>query len=770
MGQNELIIKISGDIEDYQAKLKAAEQETEGLKDVLDTTAKYSAIGFAALSAEIVFATHQFGEAEISSRKLSLALQNQGIYHKDLIADYSRQADAISRLTGIDNDSIKNAQAVAQTYLGRTKITQEMTQAIVDLSVAEETSLASAAEKVAKSIGTSTNAFARQGLELDGVTDKQERYRRVLEFVQGKADGFAESANKGVGGVRGLKTALGELNEALGEQFANSATAAIELLTNLIYKIRDNESLVKFTAAFLAGAAAITFFIAVAAKIGAVLVTITTLMTAFGIAVTAAKVAVVLLAGATGIGLLVVGLGLLGGYLINTSASMRSFKGDTEGAKEEVKRLKEEMAKVAKEGPGIAEKFRDLFSVTTAQEDRQNTIAQLEAQIKAEEEKEAKRLEKNSEAAKRLENQKASNRSREIAALDAHNAVLQAKVDDESAMVIESLQKEADLKGQIAQATNKEQIRLLEELYTEQAALTEQYRLEDEERRLEFEALRRETDEALREQDMETTAIFRESELKELEAHTQSKADIAKKMAKQEFEERAKSRAQFLEDEKKFGTAYALINQAMHSAIYVGTKTAFGELAQLQQSNNSTLKSIGKAAAIANIIIRTAESAMNIYAGFSAIPIIGPVLGAAGAAAAIAFGAEQVGKVNAAAEGGLLRGGIPGQDSIPVLAQDMELISPAQNFDEVIGSVRAGREAKKFMPDGEANTGVNEEQLALLRSIDDKLSNQRAPTQVNVNGDVLAEDTFIQRIAQALSDGLEFGNLKIYGINTGVAS
>jgi chemotaxis protein histidine kinase CheA len=159
------------------------------------------------------------------------------------------------------------------------------------------------------------------------------------------------------------------------------------------------------------------------------------------------------------------------------------------------------------------------------------------------------------------------------------------------------------------------------------------------------------------------------------------------------------SNNQRLQDELKFGKAYALINQMMHSEIYQGSKSAFGELAQLQTSSNATLKAIGKAAAVANIVIKTAESAMNIYSGFSTIPFIGQALGIAGAAAAIAFGAEQIGRVTGAAEGGLITGGIRGVDSVPAMLQHGELVAPTSNFEEVIGSVRAQREAQKILGD-----------------------------------------------------------------------
>jgi len=48
------------------------------------------------------------------------------------------------------------------------------------------------------------------------------------------------------------------------------------------------------------------------------------------------------------------------------------------------------------------------------------------------------------------------------------------------------------------------------------------------------------------------------------------------------------------------------------------------------------------------------------------------------------------------AKGGLAQGGMAGRDSIPSMLQNNELVSPAQNFEEVIGSVRAERAAQEL--------------------------------------------------------------------------
>lgn len=71
----------------------------------------------------------------------------------------------------------------------------------------------------------------------------------------------------------------------------------------------------------------------------------------------------------------------------------------------------------------------------------------------------------------------------------------------------------------------------------------------------------------------------------------------------------------------------------------------FGQLSQLQKSENSKLAAIGKAAAISQALINTYQSATAAYSAMAAIPYVGPALGAAAAAAAIVAGLANVAQI-----------------------------------------------------------------------------------------------------------------------------
>lgn len=77
----------------------------------------------------------------------------------------------------------------------------------------------------------------------------------------------------------------------------------------------------------------------------------------------------------------------------------------------------------------------------------------------------------------------------------------------------------------------------------------------------------------------------------------------------------------------------------------------FGNLAGLQRTGNKKLMAIGKAAAIAQAIIDTYKSANAAYAAMAGIPYVGPALGAAAAAGAIAAGMANVQAIQSQGEG-----------------------------------------------------------------------------------------------------------------------
>ena len=204
---------------------------------------------------------------------------------------------------------------------------------------------------------------------------------------------------------------------------------------------------------------------------------------------------------------------------------------------------------------------------------------------------------------------------------------------------------------------------------------------------------KRALEEEFRALDDEEKAALNERDIEELTTQIQTKDDIEREFAKEKAQRNIRNRNQFLRDERRFGTQVAQLNEFFRKEEVQGAANAANQLVKLQSSKNNTLKSIGKAAGVAQIAIDTAKGAIAAYSSLAGIPIVGPALGIAAAGALIAFGAEQTSAILAANEGGRVPSslGIPGVDSVPSLLTPGELVVPEKNFDEVINSVASQR-------------------------------------------------------------------------------
>lgn len=251
-------------------------------------------------------------------------------------------------------------------------------------------------------------------------------------------------------------------------------------------------------------------------------------------------------------------------------------------------------------------------------------------------------------------------------------------------------------------------------------------------RKQEQEAVQREQEAVLKEElnalDDEQRALLREKELEELQGQVLTKEQIRRNEAKQKLQEQIKERNQFLADEQKHGIAVATLQKFLNSQEVQGVSDTATRLAQLQNSKNKTLKDIGKKAALAQIAIDTARGAIAAYTSLAGLPIVGPVLGAAAAAALIAYGAEQVSAVNSAQRGGIVPNAIGGaRDRVPTLLEPGELVVPRAIAPDFIQSV--GR------PDTQNNQGSTSQlvQITIEDDATDFISaKQRENTALNI--------------------------------------
>lgn len=680
MGDNELVIKISGDIKDLKKSFEDAKSQTDSLGSTLATMAEISGVAFAALTAQVGLSLSAFSDSEKASGALTLALQNQGIYTDALKESYAQYADQVSEATGISKTQITASQAVAQSFLGQMPVTKELTQAIADLAVKQGTTLPAAAEELGRAIGSGTGMLVRQIPALASASTEAERYKLVMDFVAQKAAGLATAANQASFGVIGLKTAFEESQVQLGQRFAPAFTAIVGTITNFIKPAKDATGTVTdLKAAFLAAGLVIT-------GLGVALPLLAQGFLAVRAAMIALEVgAAPLLAVGAIIAGLVVAVVELGLHWKTASETVKNVvSGLVTFVSGAFKGLGTVLAGAFTLDPEKIKEGLDAIQKAFADSVAKATTALPQQTEKALTEQDAIKKKFADKAAAELKQQEAD----KLAFRRAENELLVLEQEHASAQLIAAKGAEVKtLQAIVAKGKSAERDALRASLKDEQA-ITAQEQTRELERDKEFAQISLQTKKTLDARYTEYKTQLDEDEKSRLRASIETEEQADKKAYADELQLEIQAHNRFLDEERKYGIAYATISKAVNSQEVQGFKSATSELTALSQSKNKTLQDIGKAAAVAEIPVKTAQSAMNVFAGFSTIPFIGPALGFAAAAAVIAFGAEQLGTALAANQGGVVPG-IGSTDSVPALLTPGELVVPKQNFNQVVGAVAA---------------------------------------------------------------------------------
>lgn len=119
-----------------------------------------------------------------------------------------------------------------------------------------------------------------------------------------------------------------------------------------------------------------------------------------------------------------------------------------------------------------------------------------------------------------------------------------------------------------------------------------------------------------------------------------------------------------LELDRQYAEQKARLEMQLSAKRQKTMATTLNNLVSLQSSSNKKMAAVGKAAAIAQATIDTYKSAVSAYSAMVGIPVVGPALAVAAAAAAIAAGLNNVAQISGVqlAEGGLVKavtGGVP---------------------------------------------------------------------------------------------------------------
>ena len=221
----------------------------------------------------------------------------------------------------------------------------------------------------------------------------------------------------------------------------------------------------------------------------------------------------------------------------------------------------------------------------------------------------------------------------------------------------------------------------------------------------EIEARREIEDQAFFE-DLERDALKKEQKLAQDQKFQQDRIKLQKDTDDKLRKDKAIADKKALDDQLKTDLAKAKLQQT-YANNYISLARNLSNLAvAISGEQNKLTFAISKAAAIAQAIVSTNVAAAQALAVYPAPNVaLAGVAKAAGYANVATIAATAI---KGFAAGGLVTGGRAGVDSVPALMQQGEIVAPRQNFEEVIGSVRAQREAEALMEEGQASgtTGI----------------------------------------------------------------
>lgn len=145
------------------------------------------------------------------------------------------QASALQKVSIYGDDVIINTQSAISAFTKNEDQIKALTKASLDYAAGTGTDLITAAQLIAKSFGSSTNALKRYGVEVEGTAGSSERLQQITDGITKLWGGQAQSAaNTFAGKIAQLQNKIGDFLENLGGPFIDVLTRWINKLSDII--------------------------------------------------------------------------------------------------------------------------------------------------------------------------------------------------------------------------------------------------------------------------------------------------------------------------------------------------------------------------------------------------------------------------------------------------------------------------------------------------------------------------------------------------------
>ena len=243
MADKKLNIKVSTTgASKSQKNLKGLSGSINSLgKAALATGAAY--FGTRGLISGFSSALRLAGEQEQAEKKLEVAL---GKTSTALL----NHASSLQKVTTFGDEAIIGVQASLAAFLDSEDAIKKATEATLDISVAMGMDLKAAGDLVAKTLGSSTNAMSRYGIQVEGAVGSTERLESLTGNVANLFGGQAKAqADTYAGSVEQMKNSLGDMGEQIGaiiipvfEKLEPHLNLAIDFWSKYFGSLKDGDT------------------------------------------------------------------------------------------------------------------------------------------------------------------------------------------------------------------------------------------------------------------------------------------------------------------------------------------------------------------------------------------------------------------------------------------------------------------------------------------------------------------------------------------------
>ena len=182
MGLKKATVVLGADIKQFTSKMKKASrsfkrmgQSMKRLGSTMSMSLTLPLVAFAAASVK-AFDTQAQAEA-----KLLTALNGNEAAFKSL----KEQAQELQKVTLFGDEQTIAAQSMLATMGLEEEAIKRLTPLIQDMATAKGMDLVAAADLVAKSVGSSTNALSRYGIQIEGAVGSSDRLDSAVEALSG---------------------------------------------------------------------------------------------------------------------------------------------------------------------------------------------------------------------------------------------------------------------------------------------------------------------------------------------------------------------------------------------------------------------------------------------------------------------------------------------------------------------------------------------------------------------------------------------------------